>query len=300
MRPFFYEYQKPMYSMGTPEREVRRDLLCLALITGLSAIPYVANLGFYSDDWGLFAGYHFHGFRDLFSTFPGRPVQAIYSVLLFSIFGMNPLGYHIVNTGVIAAAVMLLYALLIRLSLGRGLAFGVGLIFVVLPQLSTIRVWIAAAQIPLSMVLALTSVHAQLTFDRTGKVLAAVIAAIAAVLSIAAYEIFAPLIASLALKLLWDRRHERRAMILTAGVVALLTFAVVYKIGLANDRAGAILDGRRYLQGLLRLLSPTYDWRVDSSLNLFAAAEVHFWLVLKVWLQALIGWIAQPRVSPTY
>ena len=149
------------------------------------------------------------------------------------------------------------------------------------------------------MVLALTSLHAQLTFDRTGKVLAAVIAAIAAVLSIAAYEIFAPLIASLALKLLWDRRHERRAMILTAGVVALLTFAVVYKIGLANDRAGAILDGRRYLQGLLRLLSPTYDWRVDSSLNLFAAAEVHFWLVLKVWLQALIGWIAQPRVSPT-
>lgn len=292
-------YQTAMFSIGTPEREVRRDLICLALITGLSALPYVANLGFYSDDWGLFSHYHFHGFSDLFSTFAGRPVQAIYSVLLFSLFGMNPLGYHIVNTVVIGAAAMLLYALLIRLGFDRRLGFGVCVFFLLLPQLSTIRVWIAAAQIPLSMVLALASLHAQLTFARTNKVLAAVIAAVAAVFSIAAYEIFAPLIASLALKLLWDRRHERRAIFLMAGIAALLTFAVVYKIILASDRAGAILDGKRYLQGLLRLVSPTYDWRLDSSLNLFAAAEVHFWLVLKVWLQALIGWIADPRLNLT-
>src|SRR4051812_48007655 len=94
------------------------DAICAAAATMLSALPYLAHLGFYSDDWGLLARFSTvasQNFPAVVSDgFPARPVQGIYSLLLFRAFGLDPLGYHIVNTAVLATSAALLCLLLGR------------------------------------------------------------------------------------------------------------------------------------------------------------------------------------------
>lgn len=289
-------------------RRIWIDALCLVLITTLTALPYVARLGFYSDDWSILASFHADtvrhnfGIHSVLRDFAARPVQGLYLALLYKLFGFHPLGYHLVNTAVIAASMPLFYCLLVRLKVDRASALGAAIVLVVLPQLSTIRVWYAAFQIPLSMLAAWVSMHCQLSFARTGKVAWVAAAAAAAVLSIAAYEIFAPLIAAFAVALLamqWSWRHResafgRRAIALVV-VVALIGLAVLAKFDV-SDRPQAP-ELARYMKGLNQLVRPDYDWRTDYSLNIFAATDVHFWWPMLGWVrgaQALIrgelGW----------
>jgi hypothetical protein len=298
--------------MGRAEaatRQIRVDALCLVLITLVSAVPYVGRLGFYSDDWYVLWSFHFDtlqhnfGIHSVLRDFAARPVQGFYLALLFKFFGFHPFGYHLVNTAVIAAAMPLLYWLLLRLKVDRATAFATAAILIVLPQLSTVRVWYAAFQIPLSMLAAWISLHCQLSLARSGRAGWAAAAAVAALVSIGAYEIFAPLIAGFAMILLgqqWRRSVREpvfgRPLVALALVIVLIALSVLAKFAL-SDRPQAP-QFARYMKGLIQLGRPDYDWRTDYALNIFAAASVHFWWVVLGWLrgaQALIrgelGWI---------
>jgi hypothetical protein len=263
------------------------DCAALLLLTFLSAVPYVFRLGFYGDDWAILASFTRDGITDLSTIFPGRPFQAAYAVLLFELFGRSPLGYHLTNTAAIAAASLLFYLLLIRLRLFRAEAFAAAVVFALLPQLSTTRVWISAVQIPVSMILMLLSLHAQLTFARGGKTIHAVVAVAAAVLSVAAYEIFAPFIAAFPLGLFLAGRRDRRTTALALGMACLLLVVIAYKI-LASHRA-PLPDSQHYLHGLQKLVARDYDWRTGAGLNIYAAAEVYVWLTIKGWLHAVMA-----------
>ncbi|MEO8453666.1 MAG: hypothetical protein ABI454_00765 [Sphingomicrobium sp.] len=278
------------------------------LITVMTALPYVGRLGFYSDDWYILASFHADtlqhnfGIHSVLRDFAARPVQGFYLALLYKFFGLDPLGYHLVNLAVIAASMSLFYWLLVRLKVERGSALAAAIVLIVLPQLSTIRVWYASFQIPLSMLAAWVSMHCQLNLARTGKVVWAVAAAVAAVFSIAAYEIFAPLIAVFAVTLLalqWRRRHGEpafaRRAIAMASMIALIGLAVLAKFAVSDRPQSPELA--RYLKGLVQLVRPDYDWRTDYALNIFAAADVHFWWPAVGWVrgaQALLrgqlGW----------
>ena len=100
-------------------RAVAVDALCLAAITIASALPYLTKIGFYSDDWALLADFAAAGrtgdWSEMVALFTPRPVQGVYLALLFELFGFAPLGYHIVNTAVLAVSAALLYLLLLRL-----------------------------------------------------------------------------------------------------------------------------------------------------------------------------------------
>jgi hypothetical protein len=144
----------------------------LAGILALSATTYVTQLGFYSDDWyflSLFESVAAQG-RSVVAAaaaeFEVRAVQGAYAGFLFQLFGRNALGYHLVNTAVTGIAVGLLYLLLLRIHVGRRRAFACALLFLVLPQLSTVRVWYSGFQVPLSLALALCSMHALLFLPR--------------------------------------------------------------------------------------------------------------------------------------
>lgn len=280
----------------TPQgRAQALDALCLALIIPASAVSYVFLLGFYSDDWAMV-----QGFREAelagrpywdqpFAQFAARPLQGLYLAALHGFFGVKPLGYHLVNTAVLSACVVLFQLLLVRLGVSRRDAFAAALVLAVLPQLSTLRAWIAASQIGLAMMFMLASLHAQLSFARSRGSGPAVAAFLAAVASVAAYETFAPLIAGFAVALAVDhsRRHgsaQARRRIGAAVGLSLLALALVVLFKLAvSDRAAAVGDPDRYLQGLKQLVRTDYDWRVHSSLNIFAALDVHF-------RATLIGW----------
>jgi hypothetical protein len=259
-------------------RPTRIDALCLVLITFLSAAPYVSRLGFYSDDWAILADFHFKGVGSSLQTFAARPMQGLYLGALYKLFGLDPLGYHIVNTIVIGACVPLIYSLLLRLKIDRRSALATAILFVLLPQLSTVRVWYAAFQIPLSLLFALLSGHAMLSFRESGRTTWLAAAAATAVVSIAAYEIFAPMIFAAALALAW--RYPKRNWF-GIGLAALLMLAIAAK-WLLTSRVPDPSFGK-YINGLLQLVRWDYDWRIDYGLNIFAALEVHFWSTLEGW-----------------
>src|SRR5204862_18088 len=133
------------------------DCVFLAALSLASSLWYVARLGFYSDDWGLFAAFQLSPDRSMAGlvrpSFLDRPAQGVYSVLLYRLFGLRPLGYHVINAMVLACMVALLYLVLRRLQPSRALAFGVALIYAVLPNYSTDRFWFAAFAAPLSILL---------------------------------------------------------------------------------------------------------------------------------------------------
>jgi hypothetical protein len=258
------------------------------VITVLSALPYVPHLGFYSDDWGLLSDFSAERSASVAAIvrggFAARPVQGLYLVSLFKLFGVDPLGYHIVNTAVLAVSASLLFLLLLRLNLGRALSFATTLLFLMLPQLSTVRVWYSAFQIPLGMALMLISMHCQLSYARVGGAGWLIGSIVAAVLSIGAYEIFAPLVAGFAAMLALERWSGDRRKIGGAvlAIVALLALAFTYKL-MTSARAGEISDPSRYLRGLKQFFRLDYDWRTDSSLNIIATPRAYFWDPIRGW-----------------
>ena len=270
------------------------DAACLFLITVLTAVPYLSRLGFYSDDWLILANFHFDtlhhrfGLSSALSGFEARPLQGLYLALLYKFFGFHAFFYHLVNTMVIGVAIAIFYFLLVRMNVGRARALAAAMILIILPQLSTVRVWYAAFQIPLSMVAALVSLHCQLSFARTGKWGWAIAAALAALISLGLYEIFAPLIAAFPIALATVYRRgptpKGRRSAVGAGIVAVLLGAVAASKILSSDRVRSP-EIHLYTKGLIQLFRPDYDWRTDYALNIFAATSVHFWWPLLAWLR---------------
>jgi hypothetical protein len=91
----------------------------------LSSTPYVARLGFYSDDWGYQAALTRTSGQSLGAMFRAliasdanlliRPVQAALLALEFKAFARHPLPYHLVCTVMLGLVSILLYLLLIEL-----------------------------------------------------------------------------------------------------------------------------------------------------------------------------------------
>jgi hypothetical protein len=135
-------------------------------------------------------------------------------------------------------------------------------------------------QIPLSMLAALVALHCQLSFVRSGKRRWLVAGAAFAAISVAAYEIFAPIIAAMALWLWLSGPRSPRGSLTAAALPLAVVAAVMASKLLISDRipsGGLAL----YARGLRQFTRPDFDWRVDNGLNIFAAASVHFWWAIR-------------------
>jgi hypothetical protein len=152
-------------------RSYRDDLLALALLIALSLTVHRHALGFYGDDWWVLRAFAFSEDQSLPGLFRAmyawphvrmRPGQVLYTAGLYRLFGLHPLGYHLVNAAVLVAVGLLLYVVLRRLGLHRSLSVAVALLYSVLPHYSTDRVWYAACQVPLSVAFYLVSLYAAL------------------------------------------------------------------------------------------------------------------------------------------
>jgi len=265
------------------------DCACIALCVVLLAAPFLGSLGFYSDDWWILHQFKNafeqgrFGLQTIINGFEGRPLQGAYLAGLFWAFRFDPLGYHLVNAAVRAVAAVCLYRLFRRMRIETAIALAAVAIFVVLPQCSTGRVWYSTFQIPLSLLFALLSLHAQLSFAKYGGKWRVGAAALLALLSIAAYEVFAPLTVAFPLWLIVEARREGRLHGSEGRRHAWLAVAAVVTVGLAvlakyaaTDRAQAP-SLEMYMKGLKRLVEPDYDWRTEGSLNIFATIEVNLW-----------------------
>lgn len=149
-----------------------QDSLFLTLIVSISVFNYVGNLGFYLDDWDFLSRLNAlqdHSLLGLVSSFYTslspmwpRPVQAGYLALLYWMFGLQPIGYHVVNSAVLISGVLLIYWVLRELGQNRWITLSIPLVYALLPHYSTDRFWYAAFQANLSMALYFSSLYCDL------------------------------------------------------------------------------------------------------------------------------------------
>jgi hypothetical protein len=102
------------------------DCLFLLFSIWVSAALYLWWLGFYSDDWAFLGTLTLSDdqslpglIRTFFTEKPDdwvRPVKGLYHVVLYSLFGLQPLGFHLVNTTVLMLGVVLFYLVLRELN----------------------------------------------------------------------------------------------------------------------------------------------------------------------------------------
>jgi hypothetical protein len=228
------------------------DCAFLAVLVALSTLPYIRGLGFYYDDYSVLAhlnaahdhslGGLYHAIRPLNGQ---RPLQSLIFAALYRVFGLHPLGYHVVNAFLLVGVACLLYLVLRELRLPRLLCVALPLVYSSLPHYATNRFWLDAFQITASNAFYLLSFYAglrALRARRRAALLAWLTLAVGAVAaSLFAYEVVYPLFA-LELGLLWwaARRSVgdlRPAQWLTIGALAVAVVAVgVVKATLVAER----------------------------------------------------------------
>lgn len=122
-----------------------RSLLLIFLISFLVYLPSLGNRFVWDDEQFIYRNAYVRDFNvgKIFSTntIAGagelsnyyRPLTTFSFALDYQFWGLNPIGFHLVNTLLHAANAVLLYLLLMRLGLGKKGAFWIGLLFAVHP-----------------------------------------------------------------------------------------------------------------------------------------------------------------------
>jgi hypothetical protein len=257
------------------------DCVFLAALSLVSSLWYVGRLGFYSDDWGMFAAFQLPPGQSIAAivrkSFMDRPAQGFYYNLLYRTFGLSPPGYHVVNAAVLACVTALLFVVLRRLRLPRAMAFGAALIYVMLPTYSTDRFWFAAFAAPLSMLFGLISLLADLeAAGRRGVAFTAHrLGAIAALMvSVLLYEIALPFL-FLSPLIVRRMKRSRHFLSMTAVNWTLLSAIAIYKVK-TSPRLHAPDGVPALVWSIARNLFRPGFRDGDYGLNLRAAFNVHF------------------------
>ncbi|GEM_PF-3428958 len=178
-----------------------RDCVLITGVCVFTFASYAGKLGFYSDDWGMFADLSTVRHPSILACFAAlstherqmqmRPVQIFYFAALYRLFGNRAIAYHLTNSLIVCLVSVLLY-LVCRKVLSRLDSLAVALIYSLLPHYSTARFWFASFQAPMSCALCLLAVLAMLNAAGrrgTPSVLWLLLASVSAALSVLAYEV---------------------------------------------------------------------------------------------------------------
>lgn len=274
----------------TEDRQAATDILFLTVVFLLLWLPHVGKIGFVSDDWVFVSRAYLsqdQSLPGLFSALYGdtgpRPLQFLYLATMYHFFGLNPLGYQIVNGIVVILCGAGFYLTLRALLLPRYLVLAAPLFFLVIPYYSTNRMWAAAFQIPLSILLYFVSLHLDLLthrFQRLPALLIRLASALALIASLLAYELatFLFLLNPFVVYFISARtgRAARSNRVVCAVAIsfnlALVLSVLIFKTQVA-DRAAVGTDFLPYLKYILRLF---LLWPEDYGLNFWKAIYVNY------------------------
>jgi hypothetical protein len=274
------------------------DCAFLATVMGVSLVLYVGELGFYYDDYSLLdrmAATHdqsvlglYHAVRPALGE---RPLAAMLFAALYRLFGPHAGGYHVVNTCLLLAVVVLLYLVLRELRLPRLIAVAVPLVYSNLPHYASERFWPDLVGVNLSNALYLLSLYAGLRAVRASRAgmgawLAIAVLGIAGVMF--TYELFAPLF-FLNVALIWWAAHSvpeaaasPQIVRLTTGVLAagIIVIGIAKLVGVAehgqNGYAVGFQDG--FLHHLAYLVSGAIKLNIGTY---FLAFPYVLWWIVK-------------------
>jgi hypothetical protein len=184
---------------------VGQDCCFLALVSLLSAAFYISRIGFYWDDWQVLKIFYFSAnqsviglTRSMFLEWPEmmvRPIQAFQWAALYPLFGLRPLGYHLVSTATFFVGLCLCYLVLRTFTERRLFSLATTVVFASLPHYSTDRVWYAIWAANFSMVFYFLSLYGDLRQLTSGKSWIwpwKIISSVSLIISLLAYELFLP------------------------------------------------------------------------------------------------------------
>jgi hypothetical protein len=273
-------------------RHLLEDSSVLVLLVFLSAIPYVASLGFYSDDWGFFLGQYtvspdqtFVGYCHKLFSAPTRmlirPIQVFYASGLYCLFGLNPLGYHVVNTLMLATIAVAFLFVLTELELPRQLAFGIPLVYSLLPNYSTDRFWYAAFSTTLSMATYTVGFYLALLAlrKRNGSFYVwTLLSILTLAVALLAYDLVLPLV-GLTVVTVWLRGRKldiplRKLLLLNLAMISMLLAVTGFKLIVAQR---LLHEGSNIYQmkwTLMHILDPNMPGRME--LNFLRALQVNY------------------------
>jgi hypothetical protein len=272
------------------------DCTLLAAVIGISTLPYVRGLGFYYDDYSVLArldASHDHSLLGLYHAVRPlngqRPLQSLTFAALYRVFGLNPLGYHVVNAFLLVAVAWLLYLVLRELRLPRLVCVALPLVYSTLPHYATNRFWLDAFQITLSGAFYLLSLYAGLRALRARPAglagwLTLAIAGVAG--SLFAYEVVFPLFA-LNIALLWWAARRSPGHVPAARWIAIggLAAAIV-AVGVVKATLVAERGQNGYQVGFQDGLAHHLAYLVSGSIKLnvgtyFLAVPYVLWWIMR-------------------
>jgi hypothetical protein len=283
-----------------PRRARLYDVLFLTAVSVLPGLFYVSSVGFYLDDFYLLGSmstsddqsiaglYHALTSDDPKSQL--RPVEYLLLACLYSLFGSDPLPYHVFLAVQVPLCAVFLYLLLGQLRQPRFLALGVPVLFATAPHYSSDRFWLVAHPPVLSLTLCLVSVFSGLrALESKGRRLAAwlVLSASAMLISLFMYEIPLPLFV-LAAGFFWYRArgptpHRR---IVAASYSSLLALCVAAKVLAAVKIGGETSYGLGYETGFLHHMAYLVSGAIKVNFGTYG-----------VGLPYVVGWILANRFS---
>lgn len=174
-------------------------LCALELLTFGSVVPKV---GFYLDDWNMVSQLYFHPqqFGAMLSAYfwndPKiviRPVEALHYAVMYKLFGLKPLGYHVLNGVMEVGVAWFCYLILHRLTKSRVLSLIAAAIALLYPIHDSTHYWVMASSATLSLLLYVVSLWLHITGVETGRQWRVVVAYLAYAVSIFNYECYLPL-----------------------------------------------------------------------------------------------------------
>lgn len=280
---------------GLINQPAARDALFLAFAVACSFALYAPKLWFYSDDWAFFGAYATTPDQSVSGLYHAsmspqhamRPIQVWLCAWLFRLFGMNALGYHLFNGGLLIANAVLLYLVLQELRAARPLVLGTSLVYALLPNYSTDRVWFLSFAVTLSMTACLASIFSDLraVVAPPRRCVAWKVISVAALLvSGLSYEVALPLFGLTPLLLCWRAWIERppayvaalrRPAVLTAVTAAILIAIIAFKLRV-TIRLGAEQGVRAQILEIVHLAIRRHLPYGHYGLNVFSALYVHF------------------------
>lgn len=233
-------------------------ILALLFLIGLELacfLPIIKHVGFYLDDWvmlnKLSQGPSDFGklLEHYFANDPRvikRPVEAVLYMIQFQLFGMKPLGYHIVICAMEVAASWLLYLCIVSLSKIRSLALAIAALFLIYPSHNSTHYWVLCSVVGLSLLFYLGMLLANIRGASSGSIGLHVLSGFMFFLLLLNYEVFLPLVAvnvMLVYLIARPSRGKKQAILLSIavsciyGAALVLDFVYVYliapKLGIA-------------------------------------------------------------------
>jgi len=281
--------QEPVFSY----QESLNDCVFLFIVVLISFILYIGKLGFYCDDWGFLGQLKMtadQSFSNLFHIFydspvvKSRPVGVLNYTILYWLFGLDPLGFHLVNAAVFLSGIMLFYLTLRELGQRRIVTLAIPLVYALLPHYSTVRFWPAASGINLSMALYFLSFYADLrTLRLPMKRISSwkLVSLLSLLGSLLTYEVFLPLFFFI-LFLLWHRRKRQHStgdkfsskmshIVSWGGNLLVLIAVIIFKVMTAR-----IVNQGSLPQRIALVVKQAFDPNYSYGFNIKQAFRLNF------------------------